>query len=75
MVADALITQLLSLPVEDREEIVGRLSDSLPFPTRQELDAMMAAEIEDRLAAVKRGELPVLHGPETLDRLLKRLPV
>jgi putative addiction module component (TIGR02574 family) len=72
MVAPSLIHQLLSLPVEDREEIVVRLSDSLPALSRIELDTLMAAEAEDRIAAFERGEIKAHAGTTVLAELRSR---
>jgi len=54
--AEALSAQVAKLRPEERMEVVERILDSLDEPDAT-LEALWAAEANDRLAAYRRGEI------------------
>jgi putative addiction module component (TIGR02574 family) len=47
----------MTLPADERAELVEHLLASLDAADRERLDALWAAEAEDRLDAYERGEI------------------
>ena len=52
-----VLEEALSLPAEERAELVDRLLTSLDSSPGGRIDALWAAEAEDRLEAFERGEI------------------
>lgn len=71
----AVLTSLLTLPVDERAEIAEKLLASLdglpdPSPVEQaEIDAAWAAEADRRYQAYKRGEIDSVPGEQVLNDL------
>lgn len=63
--AETLSAQAVQLPPDERLALVEQILDSLdePDPT---LDALWAAEADDRLAAYRRGEIRAVALSEVL---------
>lgn len=62
--AEMVLAAALGLPEVDRAALIEALLSSLetaPLPT---IDALWAAEVEDRLAAYERGELAAVPAAE-----------
>jgi len=49
-----IIDQVLSLPVDDRIDMVERLLLSLNLPTQAEIDSQWATEAERRIKEIER---------------------
>ena len=53
-----VLIEALNLPPIERAELVEELISSFNFPDRKRLDALWADDVEDRIDAYDRGELP-----------------
>jgi len=67
---ETLSEQAARLPPAERMELVERILDTLIEPA-PELDALWAAEAEDRLAAYRRGDIHALPLAEVLAKYEK----
>ena len=70
---DDLITEALTLPVDERlhlaRELLASLDPGQPDGDEQAVARSWASEIDDRVRAAKSGEVTPLDGPATLDEL------
>jgi len=73
MVATSLINQLRALPLEDRQDLLEVLQESLPQHQQDELDAAHLAEAQDRWAAYKRGEVQSIPGDTVMAEIRELL--
>lgn len=64
-----ILEEALALPFTERAELIEELFASFDFPSRREIDAAWAVEVEDRIAAYERGELKATPVQEVLRRL------
>ncbi len=64
-----ILKEALSLPPEERAEIVERLLSSLDTPERQRIDRLWAEEAEARLAAYERGEMKAIPAAEVFESI------
>ena len=67
--AEKILKEALALPPEDREELVGALSESLD-PVR--LSPEWESEIARRIAKIESGEAVLHDAEEHLQKLLKK---
>jgi len=67
-----ILNEVLSLPLDERAELVDRILDSLGEAPDQERLERWAAETESRLDAIDRGELETRPGEEVLADLRQR---
>jgi putative addiction module component (TIGR02574 family) len=76
MTADTqqVLAAALTLPPIDRAALVEALLASFDFPARAEIDALWAAEADDRIAAYERGELAASPAQEVFARIDARQP-
>jgi putative addiction module component (TIGR02574 family) len=65
----AVLQEALSLPHDERAELIERLLSSLDTPGRQRIDALWAQEAEDRLNAYERGEIKTISAKEVFDKI------
>lgn len=63
--AEALGEQALKLPPAERMALVERILDSLDVPDPA-MDALWAKEVDDRLAAYRRGDIRIVALSEAL---------
>jgi putative addiction module component (TIGR02574 family) len=56
--SEQILHDALDLPPIDRAELVEQILASFEFPPRKDIDAAWAKEVEDRIDAYERGELP-----------------
>jgi putative addiction module component (TIGR02574 family) len=61
--------EALSLPLNERAELIERLLSSLDTPERQRIDALWAQEAEDRLDAFERGEIKTISAQKVFDKI------
>jgi putative addiction module component (TIGR02574 family) len=66
---DELVAQAERLSAADRELLLDRLRQTLASPMDLEIEAAWAAEVERRLDAVDRGEMPSIPWDEAKKRL------
>jgi putative addiction module component (TIGR02574 family) len=52
-----ILAAALALPPIERASLLEELLSSFDFPSRQEVDALWAAEAENRIDAYERGEM------------------
>jgi putative addiction module component (TIGR02574 family) len=64
--------QARALAAEDRAQLAQSLLESLQCPPVSEIEAAWAREIEDRVAAYDRGEIPA-HAAEDVFAEARRL--
>lgn len=67
MIAQPLLDQVLNLSVDERYELISVIEQSVE--PSAELEALMATEAEDRVAAIERGELKTIDGPTAMAAL------
>ena len=70
--ADKVFDEALSLPAEERVDLIQRLVSSLNLPTRPEIDRLWAEEAERRLGEIERGEVEMIPGEEVFERLRQK---
>ena len=58
--AEKLVDEALSLPVDARIELVDRLLSSLNLPTQSDVDRLWAEEAERRVDQVERKEVDLI---------------
>ncbi len=64
-----VLAEALDLSPIERATLVEALLSSFDFPRRQEVDALWAKEVEDRIDAYERGELQASPAEAVFDRL------
>ncbi len=69
MSTSEIIEAALALPAESKTELVKRLLASLDEEHQKEIDAAWAGEIEDRIAALDRGEMEEFPAEQVLAEL------
>jgi putative addiction module component (TIGR02574 family) len=62
--AERIFEQALRLPSSDRADLAERLLESLTPDADARIDALWAAEAEDRIAAFRRGEITAVAAEE-----------
>ena len=65
-----LLTQALELPLDERAEMAAELLESL-HDSEEDVEAAWAAEIQQRVAAARAGELESTDWRTVLDRVQK----
>ncbi len=68
-----LLRDALELPPAERAELAERMLNSLDSVSQREIDAAWAAEVEDRIDAYDRGEMPTIPAEEVYRNWRKRL--
>ena len=68
-----LVTEVLSLPVEDRAELADILLRSLNSAIDPEIEKLWIKEAEERFEAYKRGEIKTIDGDNFIRQLRKRI--
>ncbi|MGI8838971.1 MAG: addiction module protein [Pyrinomonadaceae bacterium] len=63
-----ILEQILALPPSDRAELADSILASLE-PSDPSLMKLWAAEVEDRVAAFKRGELEAIDAEKVFDEI------
>lgn len=67
-----ILKDALSLSPTERATLVERLLASLDSPDRQQIDALWAQEVEDRIEAFERGEIPTIAAKDVFGEIRKR---
>jgi len=67
-----VLDEALSLPPEERLKVAELLLSSLDPITQQRIDSLWAAEAEDRLDALGRGEIETTSAREVFDEQKKQ---
>ena len=66
-----VLEQALSLPPEERLKVAELLLSSLDSAAQRRIDSLWAAEAEDRLDALDRGEIQTIPARDVFDELSK----
>ena len=66
--AEVIVNEALQLPAKDRARLVDQLIASLDIAP--EIEEAWAAEVERRNAEIESGDVQLLSGPETIDKLI-----
>ncbi|MEW6753930.1 MAG: addiction module protein [Candidatus Latescibacterota bacterium] len=69
-----VLDDALKLSPVDRAELVERILASFPFPERERIDALWAAEAEDRIDAYERGDVASTPAHEVFARIQRSGP-
>lgn len=70
---NAMIEDLISLPVEKRAELIDILIKSLNPPSDGRIDKLWAKEAERRLADIKKGKVKTVPAEDVFNRIRNRL--
>jgi putative addiction module component (TIGR02574 family) len=65
---EKILSQALTLPPDERAELIERLLSSFEFPPSKSIDEMWAEEVEDRIDAYERGELTAIPAHRVFDK-------
>ena len=66
-----VLEQALSLTPEERVKVVELLLSSLDSESQQRIDSLWAAEAEDRLDALDRGEIKTIPARDVFNEVSK----
>ncbi len=69
----ALLEQALALPEGERAELLERLLASFDTEERRRIDESWAAEVEERIDALERGEMGAVPASEVFGRINESL--
>ncbi len=69
---DELMSEVVSLPVEIRLQLVEKLLESLN-PSHKDIDKLWATEAERRIAELERGEVKTVQENDVFRKLHDRL--
>lgn len=72
--SEQVLRAALALPPTERAALLEAIFASFDFPARADIDALWSAEVEERLAAYDRGELPAVPADDVFARLDARHP-
>jgi putative addiction module component (TIGR02574 family) len=67
-----VLKEALSLPTEERAELVERLMSSLDPPSQEGIDLLWGREAEERLDAFDRGEIQAVPAKEVFEHVDKK---
>ena len=68
-----LLSEVLSLPVEDRAELADILLRSLNSAIDPEIEKLWIKEAEERVEAYKKGEIKTIDNDDFIRKLRKRI--
>ena len=66
---EKVLDEALSLPADERLNLVERLLASLNLPTQPEIDRQWAEEAERRVAQIERGEVELIPGEQVFAKI------
>ncbi len=69
---EKLLRDALSLPLEQRTELVDKLLESLNAPLKAEIEQAWAKEAEKRLDEITSGKVQAIPGDEVFKKLHNR---
>jgi putative addiction module component (TIGR02574 family) len=72
---EKLLRDALSLPVEQRTELVDKLLESLYGPIDADIEAAWAEEVEKRLEELDSGVVESVPGEEVFKRIRERYQI
>jgi len=69
---DVLISEVISLPVDIRTQLIEKLLDSLN-PTKKEIDELWGKEAELRVQEIKTGKVKTIPGEDVFKEIQDKL--
>jgi len=69
---DVLISEVISLPVDIRTQLIEKLLDSLN-PTKKEIDELWGKEVELRVQEIKTGKVKTIPGEDVFKEIQDKL--
>ena len=69
---DVLISEVISLPVDIRTQLIEKLLDSLN-PTKKEIDELWGKEAELRVQELKTGKVKTIPGEDVFKEIQDKL--
>ena len=72
VIADKVFNDALSLPSDARISLVEKLLTSLNLPTHAEIDRLWAAEAEQRVVQIDRGDVDLIAGEEVFAKIRRK---
>jgi len=72
VIADKVFNDALSLPSDARISLVEKLLTSLNLPTHAEIDRLWAAEAEQRVSQIDRGDVELIPGEEVFAKIRRK---
>jgi len=72
VIADKVFNDALSLPSDARISLVEKLLTSLNLPTHAEIDRLWAAEAEQRVSQIDRGDAELIPGEEAFAKIRRK---
>ena len=66
--------EVLSLPVQDRVELIDRLIDSLNLPGDPEIDRLWAEKAEQRFLELETGSVTSIPGSKVFSNIRSAFP-
>ena len=70
--AQEAFAKAVGLPPIERAELVEEILASFDFPSRADIDAAWAREVEDRIDAYERGEIPAIPAAGVFEKIEKK---
>jgi len=70
--SEQILKQALTLPPQERAELVEQLLATFQTPRDPQIDELWAREAEDRLDAYDRGELKAVSAEEVFNKIKER---
>ena len=67
-----ILDKALGLSPIERAELVEMLLTSFEFPAKKSIDQLWAQEVEDRIDAYERGEIPTISAKELFEFINKK---
>jgi len=64
--------EALSLPADERVDLVEKLLTSLNLPIRPDIDRLWAEEAERRLSQIERGEVELIPGEDVFAKIRRK---
>lgn len=69
---DKVIEEALSLPADERLNLIEKLLLSLNLPIDEEIDRMWAEEAEHRVSQIEEGKVKLVPGDEVFKKIRKK---
>jgi putative addiction module component (TIGR02574 family) len=70
--ANKVVEEALSLPSDERANLVEKLISSLNLPVQEEIDQLWADEAERRVSQIEKGEIELIPGNEVFAKIRRK---
>ncbi len=71
---DKIVDEALSLPADERLNLIEKLLASLNLPVDEEIDRLWAEEAERRLSQIEAGEATLVPGEDVFSKIRAKHP-